>query len=86
MTNSTKKTPTTSKTTKANYIELSQELNGVMTRLEQGELDVDEAVECYDRGLQIVSILETHLSDAENRVSELRAAAIPSSQPENEEE
>ncbi|HEX8182051.1 MAG TPA: exodeoxyribonuclease VII small subunit [Candidatus Saccharimonadales bacterium] len=55
------------------YTELSQELAVVMEKLEQGGLDVDAAVACYDRGLQIVALLEAHLLHAENRVSELKA-------------
>ena len=66
----------TTKPTDPNYTELSQELNELMARLEQGDLDIDVAVECYDRGLQIVSILETNLLQAENRVSDLKAASI----------
>jgi exodeoxyribonuclease VII small subunit len=58
-----------------NYTTLSQELSEVMARLEQGDLDVDDAVNCYDRGLQIINILETHLLKAENTVSQLKAAS-----------
>jgi exodeoxyribonuclease VII small subunit len=63
------------RTTAINYTELSEELSTVMARLEQGELDVDEAVKSYERGLEIIKMLEAHLTKAENRVSELKAAS-----------
>ncbi|GEM_PF-4594763 len=68
-----KKTTASPADDQPNYTTLSQELSEVMARLEQGDLDVDEAVDCYDRGLQIIAILETHLLNAENKVNELRA-------------
>jgi exodeoxyribonuclease VII small subunit len=58
-----------------NYTELSKELAEVMARLEQGDLDVDQAVQTYDRGLQIVGMLEAHLLEAENIVIKLKAQA-----------
>jgi exodeoxyribonuclease VII small subunit len=58
-----------------NYTELSKELAEVMARLEQGDLDVDQAVQTYDRGLQIVEMLEAHLLEAENIVIKLKAQA-----------
>ena len=61
-------------TEQVDYAALSQELNEVMSKLEAGGLDVDAAVGCYQRGLQIVQLLETRLLKAENRVAELREA------------
>lgn len=58
------------------YKELSDELAVVMNDLESGELDVDEAVECYERGLAIVRELENHLKKAENKVAELKASIL----------
>jgi exodeoxyribonuclease VII small subunit len=61
---------------KQSYKDLSAELEQVMTDLESGDLDIDQAVKCYERGLKIVRELETHLKDAENKVTELKARAI----------
>ena len=58
---------------KTNYADLSAELDEVMTLLEGGELSLDEAVACYERGLGIIKTLEKHLLHAENRVSELKS-------------
>lgn len=55
------------------YKTLSAELDEVMARLEQGDLDIDEAVECYERGLKLVKQLETFLRDAENKVTILKS-------------
>lgn len=61
---------------KQTYKELSAELEEVMSQLEGGALDIDEAVRCYERGLVIVKELETHLKQAENKVVELKASVI----------
>jgi exodeoxyribonuclease VII small subunit len=58
------------------YTELSEELDKVMADLERGDLDIDEAVRCYERGLQIVRELEDYLKSAENKVTELKAAVL----------
>jgi exodeoxyribonuclease VII small subunit len=58
------------------YSELSDELKQVMERLEGGELDIDEAVSSYERGLLIVKELEAHLQAAENKVTQLKATVI----------
>lgn len=56
------------------YKQLSDELAKVMEQLEAGDLDIDQAVVCYERGLQIVGELEAHLKDAENKVIALKAS------------
>jgi exodeoxyribonuclease VII small subunit len=61
---------------KTSYKELSNELDQVMADLEGGELDIDQAVQCYERGLAIVHELETYLKDAENKVTELKAVTL----------
>lgn len=61
----------------ATYAELSEELDMVMAELERGDLDIDAAVKCYERGLKIVKQLEHHLTKAENKVTELKAVITP---------
>lgn len=56
------------------YKELSDELKSVMDDLESGDLDIDEAVACYERGLEIVKLLEAYLAQAENKVVQLKAS------------
>lgn len=56
-----------------NYTELREELTVLTAKLEEGELSIDDAVTSYERGLEIISQLETYLKHAEHRVQELRA-------------
>jgi exodeoxyribonuclease VII small subunit len=59
---------------KQTYKELSDELAKVMEKLEGGDLDIDEAVLYYERGLKVVRELESHLKEAENKVIKLKAS------------
>jgi exodeoxyribonuclease VII small subunit len=58
---------------KPTYQELKVELDQVMSKLQQEELDVDEALKLYERGLQLVQELEKYLKTAENSVKQLKA-------------
>lgn len=51
-----------------NYRELSSELDDVLNKLQSGELDIDEAMKQYERGMQIIKDLEAYLKTAENKV------------------
>ncbi len=66
----------TNKTIKVNYTELSQELAEVMGRMQQGDLAIDDAAASYERGLQIIALLEDHLQKAENRINKLKATSL----------
>jgi exodeoxyribonuclease VII small subunit len=61
--------------TKPTYETLRAELDALMAELQREDLDVDEAVTQYERGLQLVKELEQYLASAENKVKELKAAA-----------
>lgn len=54
------------------YSQLQVELDEVMGKLESGELTIDEALECYEQGLKLVTELEAALTKAENRIIELK--------------
>jgi exodeoxyribonuclease VII small subunit len=56
-----------------NYQELKDELDEIMILLQQEDLDVDKALEHYQRGLQLVQQLESYLKDAENKITEIKA-------------
>lgn len=56
------------------YQSLQTELDTLLANLQSGELDIDEAVAAYERGMAIVKELETYLKTAENRITELQAA------------
>lgn len=58
---------------KADYKSLSTELDEILTKLQSGELSIDDALPAYERGVAIVKLLEKQLLEAENKVTELQA-------------
>jgi exodeoxyribonuclease VII small subunit len=58
---------------KTDYKGLNAELDEVLLKLQSEDLDVDEAVALYERGIAITKELETYLKDAENKVSKIKA-------------
>lgn len=56
------------------YEALKTELDSVMTELQREDLDVDQALIHYKRGLELVQQLETYLKTAENKVQELKSS------------
>jgi exodeoxyribonuclease VII small subunit len=58
----------------ADYSSLNLELSDVLARLQQPDIQVDEAVKLYEAGLQLVDQLEAHLKSAENTVKKLKLA------------
>lgn len=55
------------------YKALQQELDTILSKLQHSELDIDEAVKAYERGMELVKELEMYLSKAENTVTKLKA-------------
>lgn len=55
------------------YRQLSLELESIIAELQREDLDIDEALQGYDKGLAIVKQLEACLKSAENRIHELKA-------------
>ena len=55
------------------YEELKNELDGVMLALQREDIGVDEALEHYQRGLELLQAVEVYLKTAENKVTELKA-------------
>lgn len=58
---------------KDNYQELNAELETILEALQHDDIDVDEAMKQYERGLTIVAQLEAYLKSAENNIQELQA-------------
>ena len=56
-----------------NYKSLNAELDEVLSKLQSEDLDVDEAVKLYERGMAITKELEMYLKQAENKVSKIKA-------------
>lgn len=58
--------------TKQDYQTLSAELDAVLAKLQDPEIQVDEAMRLYEQGLQLVTQLEKHLKQAENKLAKLK--------------
>ncbi|MGH7240853.1 MAG: exodeoxyribonuclease VII small subunit [Candidatus Saccharimonadales bacterium] len=57
--------------TDTNYSELSIELEAIVASLNEDGIDVDEAMQKYERGLALIAQLEKYLKSAENKIEKL---------------
>jgi len=55
------------------YKSLSAELDAIIESMQTADLDIEEAVAQYERGMKIIEQLEIHLKTAENRVTKVKA-------------
>lgn len=53
------------------YQTLSQELDSVLSALQQPDVAVDEAVKLYEQGMKLITQLENHVAQAENTLEKL---------------
>lgn len=53
------------------YKEASTELELIIRNLESGEMELEESLESYTRGVELLRSLRTRLEDAEQKVSVL---------------
>ncbi len=53
------------------YHEASSELEGIIKALESNQLELEESLSLYRRGVELLSELRRRLSDAEQQVSAL---------------
>lgn len=58
---------------KSDYKALNTELDEILLNLQSEDLDVDEAVKLYERGIDITQELENYLKEAQNKVSKIKA-------------
>lgn len=56
------------------YRELSEELDDIVGSLQTEDVDVDEAIKRYERGMAIVKELEAYITEAENKISRVKKA------------
>lgn len=59
-----------SKTT--DYKQLNQELEVILDKMQSADLDIDEAIKQYERGIAVVEELQGYLKQAENKVTKLK--------------
>jgi exodeoxyribonuclease VII small subunit len=57
----------------ADYTSLQTELETILAELGRDDLDIDQALKHYERGLVIVQQLERYLDQAENRIIAIKA-------------
>lgn len=55
------------------YTGLSAELDELLTKLQSEDIQVDQALKLYERGIEITKQLETYLKNAENTVQKVKA-------------
>jgi exodeoxyribonuclease VII small subunit len=55
------------------YRALSDELETIVQALQRDDIDVDVAMQKYERGLELVELLEKYLKTAENRIEKLNS-------------
>ena len=55
------------------YKELKAELDKILEVMQRDDIDVDEALQAYQRGMEVVTQLEEYLKKAENKVVTLKA-------------
>ena len=53
------------------YKEASDELDSIIRALESGDLELEESLEKYTRGVELLKSLRTRLASAEQKVSDL---------------
>jgi exodeoxyribonuclease VII small subunit len=58
---------------KRSYRTIKGELDEVMRNLQSEELDVDEAIELFNKGHLLLKELEDYLNSAENTVKQIKA-------------
>ena len=59
-------------TKQPSYQELNDELEAILSRLQDGELTIDEALPAYERGMTVVKQLETLLKATELKIERLQ--------------
>lgn len=55
-----------------NYQKLNDELDKILQLLQSGDLDVEEALINYERGMEIVKQIESYLKQSENKVTKIK--------------
>ena len=68
-------------TDEPSYEELERELETIVTRLEQGQVSLDEAIALWERGEQLYAFCRQRLDAAQGKVEEL-ARRVEQTKPE----
>jgi exodeoxyribonuclease VII small subunit len=57
---------------KEDYRALRKELDEILTNLQSGDLDIEEATGQYERAMKIVGKLEAYITKAENQIVKVK--------------
>mgnify|MGYP001018654680 CR=1 FL=1 len=58
------------------FEEKLEALETLVTRMEEGELSLDELLATYEQGVKLADSLKKDLENAQNRLSELKQGAL----------
>ena len=53
------------------YQALSQDLENIVAQLNEDGIDVDEAMQLFERGQELITELEKYLKSAENKIQKI---------------
>jgi exodeoxyribonuclease VII small subunit len=67
-------------TREASFEELERELEQIVTRLEHGQVSLDEAIRLWERGEELYKLCVGKLDSAQGKIDEL-AARVESTRP-----
>lgn len=56
----------------ASYQEMNKELESLLSDLQSSDMDIDEALKAYERGMELVKELETYLKTTENKIIKIK--------------
>jgi len=54
------------------YNQLQQELDGIISDLQDGSIDVDASIAKYERGQVIIKLLQDYLVKAEKKITKIK--------------
>lgn len=60
-------------TKKITYFELNNQLTETISQLQRDDIDIDVALELYQRGQEIIKQLNDYLTTAENKIVKIKA-------------
>ncbi len=56
-----------------NYLEMKSELDDLLVQLQDENIGIDKSLALYERGLELIKLLEEYLKTSENKISEIKA-------------
>jgi exodeoxyribonuclease VII small subunit len=57
---------------KVNFAKAFEELEGITEWFEKGEVDLDEGLKKFERGLELAKLCKEKMSEVENKVTEIK--------------